>query len=61
VARATGEAAANVILARSISPEILQLKALQNQEAFIEALKSGKATMPTPYVTSGSQTFIPLK
>lgn len=62
VARATGEAAANVILARSISPEILQLKALQNQEAFIEALKSGKATMPTTYVTgAGTQTMIPLK
>jgi len=63
VTQAKGEADSNRILAASISPEILKLKELQNQEKFIEALSTGKATMPTTYVAGGSnsQTFIPLK
>jgi regulator of protease activity HflC (stomatin/prohibitin superfamily) len=60
-AKAQGEADSNRILAQSLSPEILKLKELQNQEKFIEALAAGKATMPSTYVTSGTNTLIPLK
>lgn len=60
--KAKGEADANITLSRSINPEILRLKELQNQELFIKALSEGKASMPSTYVTGGNnQTLIPLK
>ncbi len=61
VAKARGEAEANKIMAASLSPQILDLMALQNQAKFIEALQAGKAAMPTTYVTSADRTFLPIK
>lgn len=62
IARARGEAESNAIIARSLSPEVLKLKELQNQQEFIKIMSEGKVTLPTTLVSSsGANTFLPLK
>ena len=61
ITKAKGEADANRILAASISPEILKLKELQNQQILVQAIADGKANLPTTYVTSSANTILPLK
>lgn len=61
IARARGTAESNRIVAASLSPQILESMQLENQRLFIDALDKGKATMPSTYVTSASNTFLPIK